>query len=448
MSRMGFEDTETFDRTGPLGRLRQRTLIARRWAAIIGNIAVVGTAANTIGRLEGRSLWRRRRAGQPVWVDDVLAPPVSRRYDRFPHVPADLSPKRTTPVRVSRVMARTAYPSTDYAIRYRTPPLSGNTINGLDEAVPRRAVRSTFFSVNFSGPWNRLERVFQGYIDASIPNTILGTYWADRHRIGTVAPRRRDVEDPAAMTEEVKALARRHGAALVGVTELRDHHRYEGFDAPFRHAIAIALPMDRDRMVTAPSHDASLEVQEVYQRVNQVAIDLARDIRAMGWPARACTNISPDASEVLHLPVAVDAGLGTLGKHGSMITVEHGSNVRLATVLTDLPVAVDEPIDAGIDDFCATCRVCTTNCPPAAIFDVKQLVRGEERWYVDFDACIPYFVEHDSCGICIQVCPWSEPGTGPLISERVLSRRPSAKGGSAPDAGEGGVDEGADELVR
>ena len=39
-------------------------------------------------------------------------------------------------------------------------------------------------------------------------------------------------------------------------------------------------------------------------------------------------------TEVLHLPLAVQAGLDQLGKHGSLITKEVGSNLRLATVLT------------------------------------------------------------------------------------------------------------------
>jgi epoxyqueuosine reductase len=106
--------------------------------------------------------------------------------------------------------------------------------------------------------------------------------------------------------------------------------------------------------------------------------------------------------------------------------------VRLATVLTDLPLTTDDPVDLAVDDSCASCHVCTTNCPPHAIFDVKQLVRGEERWYVDFDRCVPYFSEHQGCGICIEVCPWSEPGREPVISERMLGRRPSSEGCTRP----------------
>ena len=50
-------------------------------------------------------------------------------------------------------------------------------------------------------------------------------------------------------------------------------------------------------------------------------------------------------------------------------------------------------MEFGADDFCKTCQVCTNACPPGAIMEKKQMVRGVERWYVDFDKCIPYFVE-------------------------------------------------------
>ena len=117
------------------------------------------------------------------------------------------------------------------------------------------------------------------------------------------------------------------------------------------------------------------------------------------------------------------AGLGQLGKHCSLIIKEHGSNFRLAAVLTDLPLATDAPVDIGVDELCTSCRRCTLDCPPDAIVDDKQIVRGVEKWYVDFDKCIPYFAMTEGCGICIEVCPWSEPGRRGGWSETLLAKR-------------------------
>jgi len=141
----------------------------------------------------------------------------------------------------------------------------------------------------------------------------------------------------------------------------------------------------------------------------------------MGWPAWAYGN--PNSGDLLQIPAAIDAGLGQLGKHGSLISREHGSNFRLGCVVTDLPLAIDAPVDIGVDDLCSVCNVCVRDCPVDAIYDTKQLVRGTRKWYVDFDKCIPYFCETYGCGICIEVCPWSEEGRGPWLSEKLLKKR-------------------------
>lgn len=179
-------------------------------------------------------------------------------------------------------------------------------------------------------------------------------------------------------------------------------------------------------MLYTPSQRSNREIMDAYRRVNRVAIRLAAYIRSLGYPAQASANLAPGSSaEVLHISIAIAAGLGQLGKHGSLITVEFGSNVRLATVLTDLPLGIDPPRDIAVDDLCHNCRICETNCPPHAIFSEKQLVRGEKKWYVDFDKCAPYFAETRGCGICIEVCPWSEKGRGIGLTKTLLGRRHS-----------------------
>jgi ferredoxin len=50
------------------------------------------------------------------------------------------------------------------------------------------------------------------------------------------------------------------------------------------------------------------------------------------------------------------------------------------------------------------------------------MVRGVERWYVDFDKCIPYFAEAASCGICIAECPWTRPSVRPKLLATMARR--------------------------
>ncbi|NBT31476.1 MAG: 4Fe-4S dicluster domain-containing protein, partial [Rhodobacteraceae bacterium] len=94
-------------------------------------------------------------------------------------------------------------------------------------------------------------------------------------------------------------------------------------------------------------------------------------------------------------------------------------------VLTDAPIATTPKQDHGVDGFCQACKICEDACPPFAINSEKKMVRGDEKWYVDFDKCLPFFNEHQGCAICIAVCPWSRPGVGLNLAAK-LARRASS----------------------
>lgn len=407
---------------GSVGRRVAATLAA---AALALKLALLSVVAGLSGALMRRHVARLRRTGGKVWLDTLtFGPRSSPAHKPSPAEAADLTPRPGT-TRVSPLLKRTQLPDPVYPFAWRQPPLSGDIINGLGDPRVRQADK-VFHTVDYSTPWGGLEFYFHLSDSFSVFRKFLGTQWDNRHREGPVAPLALPVDDPearSAAAQSVKAVAKAAGAALVGITEVKPRHVYAGKQVPQRYAISIAVPMEREAMLTVPSEEATHAVMDAYAEAGKVAIALAHRIRASGWQAVAATNLEGDASPVLHVPVAIDAGLGQLGKHGSLITLEHGSNVRLATVLTDLPLVTDAPVDLAVDDFCASCRLCVTNCPPHAIFDSKQTVRGVERWYVSFDTCAPYFSDNGGCGICIEVCPWSEPGRGPVISANFLGRR-------------------------
>ena len=317
--------------------------------------------------------------------------------------------------------------------RYRSPPVSGNTTNGLGEKKKRRPRLVFHWSPGRAPhPYMALDLHFTMISGLGGPLLGWGSFlqrirnmWQLRRGNGPVAPERRSVDDPAAMATEIKALvAELAGDCIVGIAKIPEIAKLEGDEVPWRTAICIGMPMDREIMVHAPEPRAATEVMRRYRIVAKVAIRLSERIRAMGWAAKAFGETK--TTELIQIPVALAAGLGQLGKHGSMISRAYGSNFRLAAVATDLPLALDAPVDIGVDDLCASCRRCTLDCPVGAISDKKQLVRGERKWYVDFDKCAPYFAETGGCSICVQVCPWSEPGRGVTLSETLLAKRARA----------------------
>ncbi|RMF08941.1 MAG: 4Fe-4S dicluster domain-containing protein [Alphaproteobacteria bacterium] len=304
------------------------------------------------------------------------------------------------------------------------PETSGNTVNGLGETEVRRA--SPFF-------WHPADKHDFGALQHEVI-----AYHRNSPEICEVfnpkAPRgpkpveraKTRVEKPAAdWAQEIKNFVLGDEGDLVGITAMDPMYTYEGYEIAHPWIIMIGVTMDYGELSKAPPSfedpSAGVEVGRQYNRAARVCRRLANFILEQGWDAKAWPG--PYASALNMIPAAIAAGLGELGKHGSMINRIHGSAFRLSAVTTDMPLIADKPDDIGVDDFCANCRICSEACPPQAIFDEKQMVRGVKKWYVDFDKCIPYFGETLACGICIARCPWSRPGTGPRLADKLARRR-------------------------
>ena len=211
-------------------------------------------------------------------------------------------------------------------------------------------------------------------------------------------------ENTKAASDDIRRQAETLGSLLTGITLVDQKYVYKDHDVPHRYAVLMAVLMDYDEMKHGATERHVREVLKAYADGGKMAVELAEYIRARGYPARAHTL---RFEQLMMLPHAISAGMGELGRHGSLINRELGCSFRLACVTTDLPMQTDQPIDQGIDAVCANCNVCTEHCPGDAISGDKQLIRGEERWLVDTEKCAPYWGSYYSCGICLEVCPFN-----------------------------------------
>jgi epoxyqueuosine reductase QueG len=223
---------------------------------------------------------------------------------------------------------------------------------------------------------------------------------------------------------EVKAFALAHEADAVGIAHMDPLYVFEGYTIDEPWVIVLALAHNYERLKEVPSDETNgigvVDVGDQYARGTRSSYALANWIRSLGYKANPFPG--PSASALVLIPPAIASGLGELGKHGSLISPQFGSGVRLAGVTTDMPLVSTAPVRFGADQFCSTCQVCTNACPPGAISEHKQLVRGIERWYVNFDQCIPFFAEAASCGICIAECPWTRPSVRPKLLATMARR--------------------------
>ena len=243
---------------------------------------------------------------------------------------------------------------------------------------------------------------------------------------GPVNPNRVEVTDPNRMSRNIKEVARFLGASLVGVCRLNQAYVYSraGLRIDFAkgtageeihllhpYAVSIGVEMNYGRMRYAPGWIDNAEVGLGYYNAGKVAVALAAYIRELGYSARAHFFIN---EWVLHVPIAVDAGLGELARSGILISREFGPRQRLSTVTTDLPLAIDLPVDMGVVKFCEMCGKCAENCPSQAIpHGGRTVVRGVEKWKLDDQRCQRFWCANpdswNDCSRCIAVCPWNRP---------------------------------------
>jgi epoxyqueuosine reductase len=231
-------------------------------------------------------------------------------------------------------------------------------------------------------------------------------------------------ESAEAATENLKRTADVMGIGLLGVCQYDERWIYAGrysdktqeskpVDIPedLPNVIVIAEPMDLGLTETVPSALSGSATGIGYTHDTVVLLMLTQYIRNLGYRAVASMNDS-----ALAIPLAVQAGLGEVGRHSMLITEEYGPRLRLGKIFTDMPLVIDEPKKFGVREFCDICQRCSSACPPKAIpagkpsreaYSVSNL-KGILKWTTWAEKCFKFWVGQNSdCSICIRVCPYN-----------------------------------------
>jgi len=247
-----------------------------------------------------------------------------------------------------------------------------------------------------------------------------------------------NTDNKARITTDIKKAALYFGADLVGITHLDRRFVYshtcdqmgpgiskmtkpiesrvQEVSEDFKYAIVMAFAEDYELLRYYPTCIADATTSLAYSRMAITNHYLAYFIRALGFRAIDCTN----NDVALSVPLAMQAGLGDLGRHGLLITPRFGPRVRLSKALTDLPLNVDSPIDFGVTEFCKVCRKCSNLCPSQSISPTERTAEainlsnspGALKWPINAEACRAYWGKtNKECTICVAVCPYNKPDT-------------------------------------
>jgi reductive dehalogenase len=296
--------------------------------------------------------------------------------------------------------------------------------------VPRVPMRSNFFMrAAFGDLGPKPQRELRRFVNKFPLSQAIGRIMRSQLPLheGEVAPERAPLpDDPQALAEHLKAMCYFLDADVVGICEVPEYawysHDIQGNPIEARHKYAIVLLIDQgfETMAGSSGDDwmSGAQSYRAYVKGSTIGCTVADYLRQLGYDARAHTNAD---SLVLHLPLTLLAGLGELSRIGELVLNPFlGPRFKTTVITTDLPLAVDRPVDFGLQDFCDKCRKCARECPCAAIsFGDKVMFNGYEMWKPDVEACTRYRVMNpagSACGRCMKVCPFNKEG---LLQYRV-----------------------------
>lgn len=306
----------------------------------------------------------------------------------------------------------------------------------LDNEVPRVPKRAAFF-----------ERALQGDLGDKAKNERTRfsfkhpTSWSLLGVIRSLVPHQgasgggdAEVEpdterfgDAAANSRAIKSLSYFLGADITGICEAKDYtwYSHQANGAPIepyhRYAVVMLIDQGFDTMEGASGDDwiSGTQSMRAYLRGAEIAGVMADLLRRKGFSSRAQTNAD---SDVLQLPLMLQAGLGELSRIGELVLNPFlGPRVKTVVLTTDMPLEVDRPIDFGLQTFCNNCLKCARECPCDAIpFGDKVMFNGYEIWKPDVERCTRYRLTNmkgAACGRCMKTCPINKviDADGPLL---------------------------------
>jgi len=211
----------------------------------------------------------------------------------------------------------------------------------------------------------------------------------------------------------IKEESQRWGGDLFGVADLSrtrvatcDLDEKTLSELPFGISIGVRLA---DAVMDSIDDHPTLLYLHHYRQANYILDRIAFHIaaliqhrggKALPIAASQIVDWEGQRGHLSHKRLAQAAGLGWLGRNNLLVNPAYGARIRLVSVLTDLPVQTDTPLEGS----CGECRRCIPLCPAGAI---KEQV--EE---FDHVGCFEklkefrnrYNIGQYICGVCVKAC--------------------------------------------
>jgi len=269
---------------------------------------------------------------------------------------------------------------------------------------------------------------------------------------GKINDRQVQVDDPAAMARHIKRVSKHLGSNLVGIARTHPSMLYAS-GARYQENEGGALETSTDQHVTLtdnsmgrdnrPDDIKKLSPEQVAARYPFVIISTtAWDYKTLQAHRHILGDLSYHSTGMraalankslegyirelgytairgatVPQTVALASGIANLGRNGMLISDRYGARIHAPdTILTDLPLVADAPVDLGTADFCKVCRKCAVVCPTNSIsFEDKVVYNGVKKYKINWQSCYklrPFVHEWwTACLSCIAICPFTKEDT-------------------------------------
>jgi epoxyqueuosine reductase QueG len=215
--------------------------------------------------------------------------------------------------------------------------------------------------------------------------------------------------------QKLKNFALEQGISLFGVadiTNIREEFLLDkNLKSQFQNAISLGkqlLDSVLEDILDRPTPLYFHHYRQVNFFLDRTAFLISSNIQELGFkalpiPASQIIDWEKQRAHLSHKKVGYLAGLGWIGRNNLLVNPEFRSRFRLVTVLTNMPLEADRPLNKD----CGKCRKCLEPCPAQAIKEQKE----------DFDhwACFEKLKEFRKlgivgqhiCGVCVKACSGS-----------------------------------------
>ncbi|MFH0876869.1 MAG: hypothetical protein V1863_01415 [Candidatus Omnitrophota bacterium] len=210
----------------------------------------------------------------------------------------------------------------------------------------------------------------------------------------------------------LKKFSRLWGAEMFGVADIssakHDFEVSQEITKKVRRAVCCGVRLSSlvlSEIVQAPTKLYFHHYKTANMFLDQLAFAVAQWIERRGFfalpiPASQIIDWQQQKAHLSHKKIGYLAGLGWVGRNNLLVSKKFGAQFRMMTVLTDMPLATDKPLEAN----CGTCRACVCACPAGAIQeapeDFKHLICFEKLKSFQQQQIVGQYV----CGVCVKAC--------------------------------------------